>query len=104
MKNVVPKEKLYKLLAEIAEWYHGILRTTEGEPGRRYLAERGFPDDIVNAFKLGYSNDSSDAALRWGERHNYDRELLIAAGLAITKKDAGPGKGCYDRFRGCLIR
>ncbi|OGV73490.1 MAG: DNA primase [Lentisphaerae bacterium RIFOXYB12_FULL_65_16] len=100
-----PKEKIFALLTEIAEWYHSLLKGAEGEPGRRYLAERGIPDDVVVAYKLGYSLDSWDATLQWGERHRYSRELLLAAGLEVPKEDTGTTSrnSCYDRFRGRLM-
>ena len=97
-----PKERLYTLLDRIGEWYHSLLSTPEAETARRYVEERGLPAAVVNEFQLGYAPDSWDAALRWGERHGYDAQIMLGAGLLVPREDA-TGPQCYDRFRARLM-
>jgi len=97
-----PKERLYEVLNRAAEWYQQRLRDPEAEKARQYIEGRGLTPEVTATFGLGYSPDSWDAALKWGERCGYDHQLMIAAGLA-TPRETGPVQGCYDRFRDRLM-
>ena len=96
------KERLYELLDSVAHWYRQLLRSKRGEPGRRYLEDRGLSLEEADAFDIGYSLDSWDAVLTWGERLGIDTALLEKAGLVVTRED-GARKRTYDRFRGRLM-
>ncbi|HTL83417.1 MAG TPA: DNA primase [Bacteroidia bacterium] len=76
--------------------------TEEGKAiGLTYFKERGFRNDIIEKFQLGYSPDTwrdlSDAALAAG----YKLEYLVKAGLTIQKEE-DPEK-FFDRFKGRVI-
>ncbi|MCP4550661.1 MAG: DNA primase [Bacteroidetes bacterium] len=76
-----------------------IQNTEEGKAiGLSYLKERGFSDEIIKKFQIGYCPDSfggfSDHALKNG----YKREHLIKSGLSIK----GDNK-IYDRFKARVI-
>lgn len=97
------RERLFTVLAAVRDWYRTQLREAAGEAARQYLVERGLEGEILETFQLGYAPDSWDATLRWGERHGYARDLLLAAGLVIRRDDDNGGERCYDRFRGRLM-
>lgn len=67
--------------------------------GLSYFKERGFTDESVKDFELGYTIDSWDDLLKTAEAKGYKKELLEEAGLIISKED---GK-VYDRFRNRVI-
>jgi DNA primase len=64
-----------------------LLTTDEGKSiGMSYFKERGFREDVILKFQLGYSankrNELSEAAIKAG----YKAEFLIKSGLAIESK------------------
>lgn len=97
------RESLYIALNFAKEHYrHQLTETEEGRSiGLSYFRERGFLDDAVKAFELGYSQDVWDGLLQEALRKGYQQEVLEKAGLILTK-EGGSGKP-YDRFRGRVI-
>lgn len=74
--------------------------TQEGNNiGISYFRERGFRDDIIRKFQLGYSLENREAFYKEAIRKGYKTDLLVKTGLVI---DAGEGK-YYDRFRGRVM-
>ena len=67
--------------------------------GRAYLHERGFSDDIIAKFALGYSVNSYDDFYNEAHRRGFADKYLVATGL-VFKND----KGTFtDRFRGRVM-
>jgi len=66
--------------------------------GLSYLQERGFPDEIIKSFELGYSLDQWSTLHDEGIKKGFSEDLLEKAGLIIKKEDR-----YYDRFRGRVI-
>ena len=77
---------------------------TETEEGRAvglaYFKERGFREDIIAKFGLGYSPEKRDALAVAAEKGRYKKEYLLKTGLCIESQD---GKYLADRFRGRVI-
>lgn len=76
--------------------------TEEGKAvGLSYFRERGFRQDIIEKFQLGYSpetwRDLTDAALAAG----YKIEYLVKAGLTIQNEENK--EKYFDRFHGRVI-
>ncbi len=72
---------------------------TEGRAiGLSYFKERGFRDDIIKKFELGYSLDVKDAFTINAKEKGYKIDFLEKTGLTIVKEN-----GTYDRFRGRVI-
>jgi DNA primase len=67
--------------------------------GLSYFKERGFREDIIKKFDLGYSPDSWDALITSAVKAGHKEEYLERTGLAI-KNDKGK---LYDRFRGRVM-
>ena len=56
--------------------------------GMSYFRERGFRDDIINKFQLGYSLEQRDAFSAEALRAGHQREYLLKTGLAVGGKYA----------------
>ncbi|RZL03393.1 MAG: DNA primase, partial [Pedobacter sp.] len=95
------RESLYIVSEYAANYFANELFT--GEEGRAiglsYFKERGFREDIVKKFQLGYSPDVWDALIQNATAAGHKEEYLEKTGLAI-KNDKGR---VYDRFRGRVM-
>ena len=67
--------------------------------GLSYFRERGFRDDIINKFQLGYSLELRDAFTQAAMKAGYNKEYLIKTGLTIE----GDNHYLGDRFRGRVM-
>ena len=67
--------------------------------GLSYFKERGFREDILKKFQLGYSPDVWDALIQSAAGAGHKEEYLEKTGLAI-RNDKGK---LYDRFRGRVM-
>ncbi|MCF8359532.1 MAG: DNA primase [Prolixibacteraceae bacterium] len=66
--------------------------------GLSYFRERGFRDDIIKKFELGYCPDKKDAFTQAAQKQGYKMEFLEATGLTIKRDD-----WVRDRFAGRVI-
>ncbi len=80
-------ESLYILNAFAQKWYARQLTETESgqAAGLSYLRERGFADDIIQKFGLGYAPEAKDALTKEALAAQYSPELLIKAGLSANR-------------------
>jgi len=94
------RESLY-LVSEYANTYfHDVLlNTEEGKAiGLSYFKERGFTDETIKKFSLGYSPDIWDAFTNHAIANGYSLEYLEKTGLSIVKGDKK-----FDRFKGRVM-
>lgn len=91
------RESLYVISARAGKFFQDSMwNTDEGKTiGLGYFRERGFRDDILRKFELGYSPDSWDAFIETALKEGYKENFIEEAGLAI-RNDKGR---LYDRFR-----
>lgn len=74
--------------------------TPEGKAvGLSYFRERGFRDDIIKKFQLGYGLEQRDAFSAEAQRAGYKREFLVKTGLSFGDDN----KPLFDRFRERVI-
>jgi DNA primase len=94
------KESLFIVLKHAAEYYQDqLLNTDQGKSvGLSYFKERGFIEDTIKAFGLGYSPDSWDAFYQDAVAKGYNEEYLEQAGLIKRKEDK-----VFDFFRGRVM-
>jgi DNA primase len=96
-----PFGALREVVAFAEEWFIERLRDDrEGAAVRRYLAGRGFNDEEIERFGLGWAPDSWRALRDAAAERGIDDERLLEAGLLATSERA---EEPYDRFRGRLI-
>ncbi len=90
------KESLLIALNYAAKFYQTQLFETEtGEAiGLSYFKERGFLEETIRTFQLGYSQDSFDSFYKQAIADGYNPEVLAKAGLIKEKNDKH-----YDFFR-----
>ncbi len=78
-----------------------LLNTDKGRAiGLAYFRKRGFRDDILEKFHLGYCPDEPDALARAALAKGYTKENLIKTGLCYERENDGQLR---DRFHGRVI-
>ncbi|MCF8366738.1 MAG: DNA primase [Bacteroidales bacterium] len=94
------EESLLNLTDFAAKYFaHNLHSTESGKAiGLSYFKERGFRDDIINKFGLGYALDQSTAFTDHALRMGYNLDFLKQTGLTKDK-----GTGAYDGFRGRVM-
>ena len=95
------RESLFVVNQFAAEYFQDILYNhIDGQRiGMTYLRSRGFRDDIIKKFQLGYSLDNRDALARTALQKGYKEEFLVKTGLCYRKDDGS----LHDRFWGRVI-
>src|SRR6195952_374887 len=95
------RESLMIVTAYAAKFFHeSLLDTDEGKSiGLSYFRERGFSQDIIKKFELGYSPDQWEAFTGQALKEGYQQEFLEESGLSV-KRDNG---SLYDRYRGRVM-
>ncbi len=95
------RESLYIVSQFAASYFEDQLwNSAEGKAiGLSYFKERGFREDILKKFNLGYSPDVWDALTQDAIKNKHAEEYLEKTGLAI-RNDKGK---LYDRFRGRVM-
>lgn len=94
------RESMY-LVSEFAADYfqHNLLETSLGQAiGLSYFRERGFDDQTIKKFRLGYCLDQWNAFTSEALAKGYQLEFLEKTGLTIVKEDRS-----FDRFKGRVM-
>jgi len=94
------RESLY-LVSEFAKAYFHttLLKTEEGKAiGLSYFKERGFTEETIKKFELGYSPNSWEAFTSHAIKKGYQLEYLEKTGLTIVKEEKQ-----FDRFKGRVL-
>jgi DNA primase len=98
--NTDVRESMY-LVSEFAKNYFQdvLLNTEEGKAiGYSYFKERGFTNDTIKKFALGYSPETWDAFTKEALGKGYKLEFLESTGLTIPRDDRP-----FDRFKGRVM-
>lgn len=94
------KDELYKVNEAAALYYNNLLINSPGaEKARAYVESRGFTDQTVGDFQLGFSLDSWEALKKYLAEKGYSEETMLSAGLLVQADDGQT----HDRFRGKLM-
>lgn len=95
------RESLFVVNQFASEYFQDILYNhIDGQRiGMTYLRSRGFRDDIIRKFQLGYSTDAPDGLARAAAQKGFREEFLEKTGLCY-RKDNG---ALHDRFWGRVI-
>jgi DNA primase len=95
------RARLHALLERSARYYATYLwEAGEAAPAREYLAGRGFSEEILREFRIGYAPSAWDRMLVAAQQAGFRPEELVAAGLAQRGRQGG---GLYDRFRARIM-
>ena len=94
------QERLLRLVERATAYFERYLwESGEAARAREYLAERGFGEQVLRDFRIGYSPSAWDKLLVAAQRDGFTPAELAAAGLVQRNRD---GK-VYDRFRGRVM-
>lgn len=94
------RESMY-LVSEFAkDYFHQtLLNSEEGKAiGLSYFKERGFTNETIKKFSLGYSPETWDALTKEALGKGYKLEFLESTGLTIPREDRP-----FDRFKGRVM-
>jgi len=94
------RESLFVVSEFAKKYFHDLLlKTDEGLAiGHSYFKERGFTEETIKKFQLGYSPDQWDAFTNEALAKGYQLEFLEKTGLTIVKDDKK-----FDRFKGRVM-
>jgi len=94
------RESLYVVSEFASQFFQNTLwKTEQGKAiGLSYFKERGFTEETIKKFGLGYSPDTWDAFTSEGLRKGYKLEFLEKTGLTIVKEEK-----LFDRFKGRVM-
>ncbi|NOR27889.1 MAG: DNA primase [Lutibacter sp.] len=96
------------LVSEFArDYFHKILlEDNQGKAiGLSYFKERGFTDETIKKFQLGYALNEWEAFTSEALNKGYNLKYLESTGLTIVKQDllSSTGTKQFDRFKGRVL-
>src|SRR6476659_413291 len=91
------RARLREALEAAIAFYHSVLTGQRlGQPALEYLRGRGFSDETITKYQLGWAPSGWDTMSRKVQaRRNVTPEQLAEAGLTTPRQS---GRGAYDRF------
>ena len=94
------RESMFIVNEWAAKYYQDILQNdVDGRAiGMQYFRSRGFRDDIIRKFQLGFSLNQRTALCDAAVKEGYNPKFLAATGVLVAS-DKEPGK-YFDRFSG----
>jgi DNA primase len=95
------RQSLYDVTEAAAKFFERQLFLPGGKQALDYLKGRGFTDETIGRFALGFAPDDRGMMKQALARENIDEERMIAAGLIIQPDDRS--RDSYDRFRGRVM-
>lgn len=95
------RESMFIVNAFARDYFQDILANhIDGKSiGMSYFRQRGFRDDIIKKFQLGFSTNLRDALLQESLKKGYQTDFLLKTGLCYERDD----HSLNDRFRGRVI-
>jgi len=90
--------EMHELLKKL--YHHTLVNTEEGKQAYNYLINRGFTDEIISQFEIGYSLPSWDFTTKFLLKRNFSEQLIEKAGLSIYREKDGT---FFDRFRNRIM-
>jgi len=76
-----------------------LFNTDEGNnAGLSYLKERGFREEIIKKFELGYNPEARDTFAKVATNAQFNESLLQKSGLVVAREN-----GLQDNYRGRII-
>jgi len=94
------RESMFLVSNFAKEYFHDLmLNTIKGKAiGLSYFKERGFSDETIKKFDLGYCKDEWDNFTKAALDKGYDLKYLASTGLTIVKENKQ-----FDRFKGRVM-
>ena len=94
------RESMFLVSNFAKEYFHDVLlNSTQGKAiGLSYFKERGFREDIIKKFDLGYCLDTWDSFTNEALKKGYDIKYLASTGVTIVRENKQ-----FDRFKGRVM-
>jgi DNA primase len=94
------RERMFMVSNFAKDYFHDLmLNTNKGKAiGLSYFKERGFTDETIKRFELGYCIDEWDNFTKGALAKGYDLKYLASTGLTIVKENKQ-----FDRFKGRVM-
>ncbi len=98
-EEVQKRSSWYEITEMAAAYFEKNLRLTGGKAAMAYLERRGFDENIIKKFRLGYAPDNNGLRA-WLASRNVSESDMIELGLAVLSEKNGK---IYDFFRDRVI-
>jgi DNA primase len=94
------RESMFLVSTFAKDYFHDVmLNSNKGKAiGLSYFKERGFKDETIKTFELGYCLDEWDGFTKAALAKGYDIKYLASTGLTIVKENRQ-----FDRFKGRVL-
>lgn len=96
-KGGVSRTRVLEMNKTAARFFHKMLYTDEGSPGREYFMKRRLSGSTVKHFGLGYAPNSYDSLKRYLTDKGFTEEEMVAGYLC--QRSRKNEKHIYDCFR-----
>ena len=99
-EQVNERESMFLVSNFAKDYFHDVLlNSTQGKAiGLSYFKERGFREDIIKKFDLGYCLDTWDSFTNEALKKGYDIKYLASTGVTIVRENKQ-----FDRFKGRVM-
>ena len=97
------RRSLQEVVDLACRWYERQLRTSAGEPGLRYLRDRGLSEETIERFRLGWAPDDRKALQRAMKAEGVEVDTLVEAGLVKRYEDGERAGETVDYMRGRVL-
>ena len=105
-KEKADKRESLFLVSEFARDYFQdtLFKSEAGKAiGQTYFKERGFTEETIRHFQLGYCTEEWEGFSKAALEKGYQEEFLTGTGLSISKEDRDGKPRLFDRFRGRVL-
>ncbi len=94
------RESMFLVSSFAKDYFYDVLmNSTQGKAiGLSYFKERGFREDIIKKFDLGYCLDTWDSFTNEALKKGYDIKYLASTGVTIVRENKQ-----FDRFKGRVM-
>ena len=94
------RESMFLVSTFAKDYFHDtLLNSNQGKAiGLSYFKERGFREETIKKFELGYCLDEWDAFTKEALKKGYDLKYLDKTGLTIVRENKQ-----FDRFKGRVM-
>ena len=104
------KESLYIVMQYAQKYFHDLLLNDDmgRSIGLGYFIERGFRQDIIDKFQLGYSSEERRKFTEAAVKSGFKPEYLVKTGMSILSNNHVEGspiteKDIFDRYTGRVM-
>lgn len=95
------RTKVLDVLRWVSRYWQEVLhKSTDADPARKYLTERGLSSGSLEDFALGFAPTGWDNTYQALKKKGFTDDDIFQAGLTIKKER---GSSFYDRFRGRIM-